>query len=101
MANKGYEFEERLEDLLDGLKRTAKSGGHWDNADLANEFTLVEAKVKSLDNFRAPKGELTKLKNQAEKHGKDWVYIQKNDSGEYALLDLRFFITLWNLLGVK
>jgi hypothetical protein len=82
----GDELEKKISKVL-GLKRTAMSGAYWDNADLANADLMVEAKVKNTqDNFRAPKKEISKLKAQAEKVGKDWLYIQQVSTGEVFVL---------------
>lgn len=94
----GDAFEKEVADLLD-LQITANSGAKFDNADLYSfngplKNFVIELKVKSIDNFRAPKDEIEKLKKQALKFTKDWAYIQKNNSGSYILMDLNAFAEL-------
>lgn len=97
MANlreKGDFFEEKIANLL-GIKRTAKSGAHWDNGDLACKGLIIEAKVKDTESwFRANKAEITKVIKQAEKHGVDWAYIQHNKAGDFVLLSLDTFVEM-------
>ena len=93
----GNELEKKISSAL-GINRTTNSGAKWDNADLANRKLIIEAKVKmDKASFSAPKSELKKLKREAEKHGKDWLYFQKNQTGIYVLLDLDTFLELTEL----
>ncbi len=87
---KGDEFEKQLSRLF-SIRLTAKSGAHWDNADLATETVLIEAKVKDVPFFKPSKREVEKVIAQANKHGKDWVYIQKTNGGTFVLCSLDFF----------
>lgn len=87
----GDEFEEEVANKL-GLRTNAKSGGHWDNADLSSKNVLIECKVKSVPFLRSNKAEIQKVINQANKHYKDWVYIQKTDGGTFVVCSLDFFV---------
>lgn len=88
----GDKLEKEIEQRFN-IRRTSMSGGYWDNADLANEFVIVECKVKNdTDTFKCPKSELDKLKKQADKLGKDWMYIMQDGKGKkYVLTSLDFF----------
>jgi len=86
----GEEFEKDLANRF-GIKTTAKSGAHWDNADLSTHTLLIEAKVRHEPFFKPSKKELEKLIAQASKHCKDWAYIQKTDGGTFVVCDLEFF----------
>ena len=91
----GQALEKRIENDL-RIRRTAKSGAHWNNADLSDNRVTIEAKAKSVSTFRTAKGEIKKVQEQADKAGKDWVYIQETDGQTYALMDYQFFRELWD-----
>lgn len=91
----GDKFEEYVSNLL-GIRTTAKSGGHWDNADLANKHVLIECKVKHVPFFKPVKKEIQKVMNQAVKHGKEWAYIQRTDGGDFVVCSLDFFAEVTN-----
>lgn len=94
----GDKFEEELLALLPGTTRTAMSGAFWDNADLVGNTIMIEAKVRDKESFSPRASEVKKLKKQAFKHSKEWVYIQKTNNGSYALMDLNLFAELWTLI---
>lgn len=90
----GDKLEKDLENLL-GMRRTAKSGAHWDNADLSSRSLLIEAKVKNTAKWLQPsRAEIIKLIKQAKAVGKEWAYVQRNSAGDFVVLDLNFFAEL-------
>lgn len=100
---KGDLFEDKCCKVL-GLSKTANSGAIHDDGDLYDykgplKDFIIEAKYKSIPNFRASKAEIEKLKVQANKFFKDWIYIQSTDSGEYVLLSLDSFGTIIDRLS--
>lgn len=91
----GDEFEDEIFKPL-GIKKTPNSGAMFNDADGTAEGCIFELKVKSDKNdFSAPAKELKKLRSQAAKRWKDWIYIQRNKSGDQVLMDLELFIKLW------
>lgn len=96
----GDELEDKISADL-GINKTTNSGAKFDNGDLTDKKLIVEAKVKSKSSFSIPKGELSKLKKQADKHGKDWIYVQKNLSGTYVLMDYNTFLELTEAWFIK
>lgn len=94
----GDEFEKKIANLLD-LSITANSGAIHDDGDLYDykgplRHFVIELKRKSVPFFRSNKGEITKLIKQADKLGKDWIYIQGTDDGDYALMSVDALATL-------
>lgn len=89
---KGDDFEDMVAKALD-LRKTAMSGGYWDNADLytdqgpLSDF-IIECKYKSVPWLRPIKSEILKLQKQALKEGnKEWLYIQRTEVGDFAVMD--------------
>ena len=101
MSNKreiGDEFEDEVFKILE-VKKTPNSGAMFNDGDGTAKGCIFELKVKNTNNdFKAPSKELKKLRGQADKRFKDWVYIQKNKGGSQVLMDLQFFIQLWKKL---
>lgn len=93
--DKGDRLEDKVSEDLK-LNKTTNSGAKWDNADLTNKKLIVECKVKSKEGFQPCKGEIKKLISQAEKHSKEWIYIQQTQSGTYVVLDYNFFLELYS-----
>lgn len=93
MRAKGDELEKKVSQDLN-INKTTNSGAKWDNADLTNKKYIIECKVKSKDGFQPCKAEIKKLKAQALKHSKEWIYVQKTNTGMYAVLDYNFFLEL-------
>lgn len=92
---KGEEVEKEVERLLPWFKRTARSGAHWDNADLVGPNTIIEVKYKGRSGFSSDKREIDKLRRQADKLGVDWLYIVKDADGDfYVLCSGDFFATI-------
>lgn len=92
----GDELEDKISTDL-GLNKTTNSGAKFDNGDLADRKLIVEAKVKSKPSFTLPRKELSKLQAQALKHGKDWLYIQKNNAGTFVMMEYNTFLELTEL----
>jgi hypothetical protein len=91
----GDEFEKYIAKLLPELNITARSGAHWDNADLTGPGVIIEAKVKNKPRLTISWNEIVKLKKQAEKHTVDWIYAVKDSNDKkYAICDLDFMIEL-------
>jgi len=91
----GDELEDEIAQLL-GLRKTANSGAMFNNADMGDYDYIVECKVKNgKKNFHVDNKELNKLKEQAQKRFKDWLYIQKTDGGIQVLVDIELFLKLW------
>ena len=97
MREIGDEFEEYvLKHLGKGFSKTANSGAKFGDADIKHRKLIVECKVKSeTPGMVAPIAELRKLWKEADKQGKDWLYIVKNkDNKVMVLLDFQAFIEL-------
>lgn len=94
MREKGDELEDQVAYDL-GIKKTNGSGAKFDNADLANREVIVECKVKGKPGFQACGSEIKKVIAQAQKHNKEWLYIQQTDTGSYVVLDYNYFLELW------
>lgn len=92
----GDEFEDLIEQVLN-IKKTPNSGAMFDDGDFNSNGCIFELKVKNdKKNFHTSNKELEKLKKQAKKRFKDWVYIQKTEGGIQVLVDLELFRNLWN-----
>lgn len=90
---KGDELERKVSRTL-GIRRTTNSGATFGNADLTDREFIVECKVKGKEGFVSCGPEIKKLVAQAEKHGKEWVYIQETKTGTYVVLDWNLFLGL-------
>jgi hypothetical protein len=90
----GDEFEEQVAYDL-GIRKTNGSGAKFDNGDLADRKTIIECKVKGKPGFQACGLEVKKVIAQAQKHGKEWLYIQKTATSSYVVLDYNYFLELW------
>lgn len=85
---KGEEFEKEVLKSLPGsqFKYSCNSGAKNDDADIRSAKYLIECKVKNTDNFKHSNKEMRKLIKQADKLGKDWLYILKNNKNEKFVL---------------
>lgn len=95
---------DKLEDFVSyhtGIKKTTNSGAKYDNADLSNRRFIIECKYKDKSSFQPCGTELKKLMAQADKHGKDWIYIQENQGGIQVVIDWALFIEMWKLYTVS
>lgn len=92
----GDEFETEVAKLL-RFKGTANSGAIFDDADLRpinGKPVILEAKVKntSRTHTMVVRCEIDKVKKQADKIGKDWIYVIRDISGNrHVICDLDFF----------
>ena len=95
--DKGQRFEDDLARLL-GIKTTARSGAHWDDADLRGSGFILEAKVKATKNyFSSSRKEIDKVKHQADRLGVDWVYaVRDGRDNDYILCSSDFFAELYD-----
>jgi hypothetical protein len=78
------------------FEMTAGSGSKFMDGDIRHRELVVECKVKNnCAGFSAPTAHLTKLKQEADKQCKDWLYVVKNGKGqELVLLELEAFLRL-------
>lgn len=91
----GDELEEKVSKDL-GLRKTCNSGAKFGNGDLSNHNFIVECKVKNgADSLASCGSEIKKLKSQARKVFKDWLYVQQTATSAYVVLDYDVFIELW------
>lgn len=91
----GDEFEDEICSLLN-IKKTPNSGAMFNDGDMNYHGCIFECKVKNDEkSFKIPSKELTKLRKQAFTRFKDWVYIQRNASGDQVLVDIELFTNLW------
>jgi hypothetical protein len=95
---KGDMLEDRISHDLN-INKTTNSGAKWDNGDLSNKRYIIECKVKNKEGFQPCKGEINKLISQADKHSKDWFYIQQTLDKTFVVMDYDVFITLWTNNG--
>lgn len=99
---KGDKLEDQVAYDL-GIKKTNNSGAKFDNGDLTDRNHIIECKYKTSPNgsFIGSAAEINKLKKQAGKHDKEWIYIQQNNTSTYVLMDYNFFMTLWQDYSAK
>lgn len=77
----GDQFEKEVAQAL-GAELTARSGAHWDDADIKittgplKDF-VIECKYKSVPFLRPNKKEILKLQEQAKKQMKEWCRIHR------------------------
>lgn len=93
----GDAFEDTvLSKLGPGFSKTAGSGSVFKNGDIRHSRLIVECKVKNnVTGFNAPRKELDKLKKEALKQGKDWLFIEVSSAREpMVLCDLNTFLEL-------
>lgn len=88
--------------VLDAFEMTAGSGSKFMDGDIRHRHLVVECKVKgNCKGFTAPSRELNKLITEADRQGKDWLYVEQNANGrQMVLLDLEAFQRLtkdWRL----
>jgi len=95
MRSKGDELETKVSNLL-GVNKTTNSGAKFNNADLANSKVIIECKFKDLPRLRPEWNEIEKVIKQATDSGREWIYIQENQAGTFAIVDFNFFIELFN-----
>ena len=93
---RGDDFEKVIAKLLN-MHQTANSGAMNDDADLRpcnGKPVILEAKVKNTSHafLSDVRCEIQKLTEQANKIGKDWIYVVRDcQGGAYAICSLDFF----------
>lgn len=95
MRSKGDELETKVSNHL-GVNKTTNSGAKFNNADLANSKVIIECKFKDLPRLRPEWNEIEKVIDQAINSGREWIYIQENQAGIFAIVDFNYFIELFN-----
>lgn len=94
----GSIFEAHVSRLLI-IDTTARSGAHWDNGDLFDKEWIIECKVKNtFKNFRPVAKEVKKLIAQADKHMKEWAYVQRCQAGDFVMISLDQFAAMLSRL---
>lgn len=101
MENKrkiGDDFEDIvLEKLGSSFRKTAGSGSVFKNGDISHPKLVIECKYRSDEkSLKVPTKELDKLIKEANKQGKDWLYIKKPsiNSPTFVVLELNTFLEL-------
>jgi hypothetical protein len=99
MSNRdiGDELENKvISKLGEGFHRTGNSGATFKDGDIRNRRLVIECKVKNnTEGFSSPKSELKKLWKEANKQGKDWLYIEQNGDGKVmVLMDFDTFLEM-------
>ena len=97
MRSIGDKLEDYLESRLKGVKKTTNSGAFWDNADLSSKDCIFEAKVKNKGGVSISPKILEKVKKQAARASRESIVIQQVPCGTYVVLELEFFIELWEM----
>lgn len=92
-----------LSKLGSGFTGTANSGAKWQDGDIRHPRLVVECKVKGdTEGFTSPKSELKKLWSLADKHGKDWLYIERNKTNKVmVLMDFDSFLEMTEVYRQK
>lgn len=97
----GEDFEKEVLQALPGseFKYSCNSGAKNNDADIRSARYLIECKVKNHDGFKHSNKELRKLIKQADKLGKDWMYITKNNKNEkFVLMSFNNLVELLDLI---
>lgn len=84
----GDDFEDKvLKKLGSKFSKTAGSGSVWQDGDIKHSRLVVECKVKNTSkSFSISKKELDHLTKEADKQGKDWIFIESNSDGRIMVL---------------
>lgn len=94
----GDDFEDRIiEKLGPGFSKTPGSGSVFKNGDIKHRNLVVECKFRSDDSsLTMPKKEYEKLHNEANKQGKDWLYIKQinKSTKPFIVMDLDTFLEM-------
>lgn len=93
--DKGNKLETKVSNSL-GINKTTNSGAKFKNGDLANRVMVVECKYRDKDTFSINKKDLAKLRKLAMDSGREWLYVQENNLGRFAVVDFEFFTDLYN-----
>ncbi len=95
MREKGDKLEDLVSNDLN-INKTTNSGAKWGNADLTDRKYIVECKFKGKDTFQPCGSELKKLINAANKHNKQWIYVQQTNNQMFVVIDYSYFVELFN-----
>ena len=93
----GDKFEQFVLDNLPEFRATAGSGSVHQDGDMVSHQFIGECKVKgNCGGFSASGPELNKLKKEATKHCKDWLFFEKNAHGEeMVLMNFHTFLEMY------
>lgn len=91
----GDKLEQDVSNRL-GVNKTTNSGAKFGNADLANTKVVIECKVKSIPRLKPEWKEIERIIKQATDTGREWIYIQENLAGRFAIVDFNFFEEMFN-----
>lgn len=82
----GDKLEKKVQTFLTrelGFEQTANSGAKWQDGDLRHNFYVVEIKVKNnTGGASIAQKDLSKLKREAKRQGKMWIYVCENVNGD-------------------
>lgn len=90
---KGDLLETRVSNALQ-INKTTNSGAKYQNGDIANRRYVIECKYRDKESFSIDKKDLKKLRQQALDTFRDWIYIQENNRGTFAVIDFELLVEL-------
>lgn len=86
----GDKLEKKVQTFLSrdlGFGPTANSGAKWQDGDLRHSLYVVEIKVKNKTGGAIIDGrDLSKLKREAQKQLKEWIYVCENQKGDLVAM---------------
>lgn len=86
----GDKLEKKVQNFLSkdlGFEQTANSGAKWKDGDLRHTAYVVEIKVKNnTGGASIATAELSKLKKEATKQNKDWIFVCENVKGDLVAM---------------
>lgn len=86
----GDKLEKRVQTFLSkdlGFEQTANSGAKWQDGDLRHTRYVVEIKVKNnTGGASIAQKDLSKLKRESTKQGKEWIYVCENVNGDLVAM---------------
>ena len=93
----GDKLENKVLNILEPyFSKTAGSGSVFKDGDLRNKETVGEVKVRSTAGASITGKDLSKLKEEARKQCKEWLFICENyDKDLVAMMDLNFFSIIY------
>jgi hypothetical protein len=84
----GDAFEETVLKAIPGAKKTSNSGAIFGNGDIQSDDFTIECKVKNQRNISISFNEYKKARQQSIKQGKDLIFCQRTNLGDFAILSL-------------
>lgn len=91
----GDEFENICIAKLD-MKGTYGSGANYDDADLKDDFLMIECKVKTtVKGVSIPPALINKVKAQATKWQRFWAIANRTQAGDFITLPLDTFAEIY------